>query len=717
MHRGIFLSLIVAMALFMTPAADAAETVTTTWGGSAERIYETGFMHMLMKNPGGGVSLFNMELIENDASGSGHSEKGQYTDKIWGDIRARKILELDDPRAASAWIIIFPHYKSAKYPLTFSVNGNESRIDNWDIAKNREFYRWSEFPASWLKRGKNVIDLYCPEAKTEEEGWEIFISRAEEFEKGGGNPARVGETSFRSTDNGRSWKQSPFDADMRTRAEYSVRLSLDRFVKTGWLASPVIDLWTGDENMVIVPQREIHTMKLVVEADVPEETLIEYYFRRGTEAGPSGENGEDYEFIGTGAHLDFEIGGADLNRRYVQFKAVLSTQNPIKSPVITSASVTAELLERVPRHDNLYVVEADNPAIRYPSVEWEWEPWDRPEFRELRARENLDEVIAGSRTQLDAQVKLMRHVASRWLHSTVFPEFPGWDALSILDRAEFFGAGGYCLTFNNLLGGMCMAYGWQARIVNCVIHEVVEVWNDDFGTWVFFDADYMNHYNYDRATGEPLDMLELHRRFLDYYFPGRTIDWMTDRNDDWKLGWSIDWISLRDDDPPPVGRGSTTNQDNVQLTGFVNAAFMRMVPRNNWYEKPYPRPVSHGSGTNWPWNGYVNWYDEQTPPHRNYSWHTDRPQDMWPVLNRIHADITQGFGNDRLFLRFETYTPNFSHFEVDVDDTGWKMVGERWAWLLQSGRNSLRVRAVNKLGAKGKPSSFIINHADRPFGE
>jgi len=704
--------------LFSADSVRAERMVNTLWGGSAEMVYETGFMSMLMKHPGGGVSLFNMELIENDSPGSGHSEKGQFTDIIWGKIRARKILSLDDSRANAAWIIVFPHYKSGKYPLRFTVNGHESAIPDWDTTKNREWYRWSEFPAEWLKKGNNMIELFCPEAQTGAEGWEIFISRADEFAGGGGDPAHVGETSFKSFDSGRSWQQSPFDSDRKTRAEYSVRLSLDRYMPTGWLASPVIDLWKGDSGDVIVPLREIQSMKLIVEADMPEGTSVGYYFRRGTDPNPSNAGWEEYRPVGSGPRLEYEIGGADLNRRYVQFKAVLSTRNPLKSPVIRSAHVTAELLERVPLNDNVFVVETDNPVIRYPSIPWEWESANRPEFREVRDRENLDEVIAGSRTQFDAQVKLLDYVARRWLHSTVFPEYPGWDALSILDRIEYKGAGGYCVTFNNLLGGMCMAYGWQARIVNCVIHEVVEVWNDDFGKWVFFDADYMNHYNYDVETGEPLDMLELHRRFLDYYFPGKVMNWMDDTFDEWNIDTpSIKWISLRAGDPPPVNRGSQVSPPGAQLTGFVNGAFMRMVPRNNWYEKPCPRPLSHGSGTNWPWNGYVNWYDSQTPPHRNYSWHTDRPQDMWPVLNRVHVDAVQGMGNDRVFLRFETYTPNFSHFEVDVDDTGWKRVGDRWTWLFQSGQNTLRVRAVNKLGAKGKPSVIIINHADRPFAD
>ncbi len=693
---------------FALSAAAAPKTVTTHWGGNAELLYDSGFMQGLMRAGNGGVKLFDMELIENEAPGSGHSEAGVYTDKIWGQFRARKLLYVDDPRAESAWIVVFPHYKSGKYPLRFTVNGHESAIPAWDTSKNREWYRWSEFPAEWLKKGKNTIDLFCPEAKTEEEGWEIFIARQEEFEHGGGDPSEVGKTSFKSTDGGESWKESAFGPLGKVRAEYSVRISLDRSVSDGWLASPVIDLWRGDSDDFIVPLREIRKMQVSARAEVPEGSSVEYYYRKGTEPDPFAKSWEDYHRIGEGETLEFETGGADLNRRYVQFKAVLKTENPLVSPVIRSLDVEAELLERIPLHENIKVVSVENEPIGYSSLGWEWEKHDRPEFTELRERENLDEVIAGSRTQFDAQVKLLDYVSKRWRHSTPFPEFPGWDALSILNRVESAGAGGYCLTFNNLLGGMCMAYGWQARMVNCVGHEIIEVWNDDFGKWVFLDADFANHYNWDPETGEPMSMLELHRKYLDYYYPGKTLDWMTDM---------FKWFDPLEDKPQPVKRGSLTDHDYGKLTGFVNSAFMRLIPRNNYYEKPYPMPVSHGSGTNWPWDGYVNWYDERTPPVRKNSWHTDRPQDMWPDLNKVKVDAVSGFGNDRLFLRFETYTPNFSHFEVDVDDTGWKKVSDRWTWLLQSGKNTIRVRAVNKLGAKGKPSTAVVYHANAPFAE
>ena len=173
--------------------------------------------------------------------------------------------------------------------------------------------------------------------------------------------------------------------------------------------------------------------------------------------------------------------------------------------------------------------------------------------------------------------------------------------------------------------------------------------------------------------------------------------------------------NLFEEKNPPVKKGTYTTHTD-KFSGFRNSIIVKMLPRNNFYEKPYPIPMRHMSMKG-AWDGYICWYDEKTPPIRKYSWHTDRPRDMWPDLNKVHVDVTSGFGNDRLFLRFETYTPNFSNFEVNADETGWKKVGDRWSWLLGSGRNTLRVRAVNMLGAKGYPSSFVLNHADAPFGE
>ncbi len=713
----------VVILLLLIPVFAPGATVRTAWGGGAEKIYDTGFVNKVMKHPGGGVSLFNMVLIENDAPGSGYSEKGEDGDVVWGKNRARKVLYLDDPRAEKAWFVALferevwflpADQKAKKRPLMVTINGNAVKYDDWGIDKSIITYRWFEFPSAWLKKGQNVIELSCPEAASPDQGWEVWLARADEFKDGGGDPAHVGETSFKSFDGGRTWKQSPFGPGETDRAEYTIRLSLDRYVRSGWLASPVIDLWKGESGDFIVPLREVQNMRLKVEADVPPETRVEYFFRRGTNPQPFSGEWESYRPIGNGASLDFAIGGLDLNRRYVQFKAVLTTENPLKSPVIKSADLTAELQESVPLHKNIVVAAQENPVIKYSSLDWEWESSDRPEYEDLRERENLDAVVAGSRTEFEAQVRLLNHVSGRWTHSGAFPEYPLWDAHSILNRIETTGSGGYCLMFNTLLCGMLQSYGWNARLTHVSFHEICEVWNDEYGKWIFFDADGLNNYNYLVETAEPLGMYELHKLYLDYYFPGKTIDWMHD--------W-ISWMDKLPDKEFPVARGSLTQHEpphhyssHDYLSGFINAGFIRVVPRNNWYAKPYPKPLTHNAFT--PWDGYVNWYDAQSPYQRHYSRHTDRARDLWPDLNLVHVDATSGVSNDRLFLRFETYTPNFSHFEVNADDTGWeRLKGDRWVWLLQSGKNTLRVRAVNTLGARGKPSVFVLNHGDAAFGK
>jgi hypothetical protein len=262
----------------------------------------------------------------------------------------------------------------------------------------------------------------------------VYIARADEFEQGGGDPEHVGETSFKSDNGGESWKQSPFGPLGNTKAEYTVRISLDRYKREGWLASPVIDLWRGDDENLLVPLRNLNSTTITLETDVPEGTQVEYYLRKGFSIDPFADDWGEYEFIGSGERLNYPMDQQSQNRRYIQLRAVLTTTNPLISPVVRSLRVKSGMRELVPLHDNIIIVEENNPDIKYSSIDWEWERWDRPEFAELRTLENLDEVVLGSRTDLEAQVRLLDYVTKRWRHMSPMPEYPGWDAISILKR-------------------------------------------------------------------------------------------------------------------------------------------------------------------------------------------------------------------------------------------------------------------------------------------
>jgi hypothetical protein len=707
----LYVLLLLASVILVGPGRANAQTDAFTWNATAETIYDTGFMNMLMKHPEGGVGLFNLDLIENDAFGAGNSTKGVTKDTVWGDMCARKVLVVDDPRAHAASLYVFPQ-RSLKHPLTVTINGHETHIPNTP-RKGWETVRWIDFPAEWLKKGRNVIDLKCPEAQTEADGWVMQLARADEYEAGGGDPADVGETSFKSVNGGRSWKQSPFGPDGGTRAEYSVRISLERHVPGGWLESPVIDLWKGDSDDIISRQRTIQHLAITLRAEVPEGTSVTWWFRKGTHPSPTSDAWEEYEKLGDGAVLDAQIGGREFNRRYLQFKAVLSTDDPLVSPVVRSARIMAKFKEAfpIPRHTNIHVLEVDNPPVRYSSLPWEWEKCDLPGQETLRRQENLDAVIAGSRTQFEAQLKLLDYAKKRWRWTDPGAEYPEWDALSIVNRVSKTGGGGMCIQQNLFFVGLCQAYGWQGRLIGIDGHEVCEVWNDDYGKWIYFDAFFPNHVLCDVDTGEPLSMLEIHDLYLDYFYPDRPMDWQTD----YRRG--RDEIMAREDRPPVV-RSSLTfhDHDRNAYTGFTESRILRLIPRTNFMEKPFPRPLAHFGGGYF-WSGYVSWYDDRTPVRGQYADYTNRPRDFWPDLNTVHITASQGYGNERLFLEFETFTPNFCHFEVNTDDGGWEETDERWTWLLVPGRNCLRVRSVNAAGVGGKPSTITVNNVVMPLNE
>ena len=134
MLRNILRFAAIMIACFGLSHQASASVVETKWGGSSEMVYDSGFMHMLMKHSDGGVSLFNMDLVRNDAPGAGMSDKGVSSDIIWGEHCARKILFLDDNRARKAFLfILIKKYSTSpgKHPVRYSVNGNDEVV--WDV--------------------------------------------------------------------------------------------------------------------------------------------------------------------------------------------------------------------------------------------------------------------------------------------------------------------------------------------------------------------------------------------------------------------------------------------------------------------------------------------------------------------------------------------------------------------------------------------------------
>ena len=145
---------------------------------------------------------------------------------------------------------------------------------------------------------------------------------------------------------------------------------------------------------------------------------------------------------------------------------------------------------------------------------------------------------------------------------------------------------------------------------------------------------------------------------------------------------------------------------------YTNTEFMRMMPRNDFSTTTAPEPLNQGM-MQWPWNGYLNWYDELAPPKLQYSWHTDRKCDFWPTLGLVHYEAVPSVNAEMIFIRMATFTPSFSHYQARINQGQWQDSDANYTWILGAGKNKLEMRTVSKFGVKG-PISFIeLNYAKK----
>ncbi len=66
--------------------------------------------------------------------------------------------------------------------------------------------------------------------------------------------------------------------------------------------------------------------------------------------------------------------------------------------------------------------------------------------------------------------------------------------------------------------------------------------------------------------------------------------------------------------------------------------FFNYIPRNNFYEKPYPQPKTQGC--DWDWDNYWCWEDPISPKRWQYRNFTDRRSDVGWTINQVHFDAT-----------------------------------------------------------------------------
>lgn len=743
---GRLVSLLFLVLLPLSPCRAAPEprvsrNVSTEM--EALRAYESGRVSNLMKSPDGqSIILEDMVVFEDDAPGAGWSQKGPFTEEVRVGVLAKKRLFVADPTAREAHAVLFMEplnpEKELQAPYYLLVNGH--RIEGNPVPSHEGNWHWVRIPLDFLEPGENEIVVGCDAPSGE--GYRLLIAREDEYEAGGGfwtyegntsqicaglvapptqegkpgfERIRVGERSSKSTDGGTTWITRALGGSNDVVGEYSIRLNLRRYKANGTIESPPIDLWQGIEGHTrIIPQCQVDGLVLAVTGEAPAESDIRWLLRFGDTPNLMSRSWTDYIPIEATATARAHI--ADISGRFIQWKADLKSNNPFSTATVRGVRVDRILSFTPPAENTFYVWDYQNSRLRVPSIPFAWEDFSHPELAAIRSRLDLDRLLEGATGDFDRINRVRHHISTLWKHELPEPDYPAWNGLEILDRKERMGAGGMCVQFSALFLQALQSLGYAARHVNLFFHDTVEVYVDELGKWVLVDPESVfDSYQFSAEDGEPLSALDQHKHFLDTYgfAKERPINWMDPNPWGWPggdgsskpqaLGFSTftDWIN-NPENPPPLHR----------LAGFL-----RIFPRNNFLSHPNPMPVNHGLRYHWPWNGYVNWYDESTPRKLQYSLHSDREADFYPTMNRVQYTATWGEAVGTIDIDLLTYTPGFDSFEIRQGNGEWVESPPRWTWsLAPSAVNTVEVRTRNQAGHTGKPSRLqVVWHYREPF--
>ncbi|MDP6778070.1 MAG: hypothetical protein QGI83_15035, partial [Candidatus Latescibacteria bacterium] len=454
----------------------------------------------------------------------------------------------------------------------------------------------------------------------------------------------------------------------------------------------------------------LESCRLDWDVDLPEDTSAEFQVRFSDNPVVSADTWSSYEAVGGVSREWKEPGG-----RYLQFKGILRTENPLQSPVLRGMSIESTLEEIAqPTEVGCRVVEIRNRKVIRPSVEFVYEDYAR--LREYRERFELDQVVATASTEFQAQLALLRWAYEIPLdrldpYAWSFYDLPVLErdaAGNIIRQKEYKTRrrDHHCLYSNLAFVGACLSMGYPARWTNIATrttygHEVSEVWSNDFDKWVFADAT-RDYCILDPDTGIPLSLTEISERLkaivkqeADWEFPIRSQ--ISDRREARKVN-----VAYREGDHELKVSDLDHGPYLLLFKGQLRTPF-----RNDFASRPEPVPWRVSS--NWGGDLLYGYYNDIFPRKREYQHHTNRWQDFNPVLNRCELTLSETGEAGTIRVDVDTETPCLDSFNVQRDDGDW--VGQTETsidWVLHEGLNHLRIRARNTAGVLGPESSASV---------
>jgi hypothetical protein len=699
----------------------------------------------------GVIRLDDTELIEDDAPATGIPEgynsygggPVEWVEDLKKGIVIKKLLEVENPSASSARVVVKAmEVKDNKEPLYLSLNGEEfvrpaSRIafpyahQYFDLVWDRWYY--IDLPVEKLRKGENELLLWT---KSDSTSWSILVALDKEFKRGSltrTSPNR----SMKSLDYGRTWSDNKLGAMNSVDGEYSVRLSLDHFLPSGEYISPLIDFINGDDPV----KRYAHDVKISIwpDLDEPVQTKVKVLVRFGADPFIGDQSWTSWMPLERGQVYSLD------DKHYLQWRAELTTNAPLETPLIRSIRLTASWEDHSPNGNaGLHAHVINNGRISSLSYPFTYENLNHPGLKKFREDHKLDQIVWGATSEFEVMMRLLN-----WAYRVPLTQNGytwNWNDVTIVkpskpaptnqveakqDLRRNTGSGKFpvfempqlngpffknrrmetmCLYPTQALIGALLSMGYQARHININSegmsgHEVTEVWSNEFNKWIYLDPT-IDTYYFDIATGIPLNLLEVHN-LLAGQMP---------RTETWKRPFSPDIgkevvsrinVGMRQGNNPFSIKYSPG--DNGGRWALETMGYFRIIPRNDFLSNPLPVPV-HTGATCWGWDGFLNWYDCTFPKRNEYQRYTNRATDFYQPLNQALVFLNETDKPGVLKVEVENFTPGgFDTLLVLVNDGDWINRNEAgWTWILRSGLNSIRVRTRNTRGILGPVSEIQV---------
>lgn len=649
----------------------SAAAVGGEWRFDARRIDEVAeARNVRLARDGSALELDRGELIHDDGPAAGYSYRPNE-EPLGEEIRVRKELVLDDPRAASAVLLVGPGGA-----LQGTLNGTSIALAQPRKAGN--YWQQYSIPADLLKAGANELILWGK--------GKLWIAREDEYAAGAAADRASPKRSARSGDAGTTWKANRLGPRGDIGGEYCIRLHLDRFRTSGWFKLPVLDLGSSDDSP-IAAALDVSDLKAFV-TTVVEGEAAEIAIRLRSGPTPSPDSGwSEWKDLAVGSDMEARVAG-----RFVELKADLSTKDRLRSPRLRQIIVRSTPKPATTWQRNWKASEFQNGAIVRSCIPFRYEPFDHPRLKQFRRQHRLDDVVAGAKTELEQIERLASWASRQWQNGHLAKEYPAWDALDILaPHADGTPVGGFCQQYNLVLLQAAESFGIPGRCVSIGSgdhgvdlrsgHETVELWSNEFRKWVYIDGNAAWHF-VDPGSRAPLSLRELRARQLNA-------------------------IRKQPYDPVECMVLAKTRYTWTDLTGWPAFAELRLIPRSNFLEQKAPLPLNQGM-RGWFWTGHVAWSDDDYPASLLYGERAVRSQDWDWTLNqtRIVLEATRTPGEVRVHL--ESDTPVFERWLGAVDGESPKDVRNGFLWKLHAGENALTVRSQNIAGRAGSPSRVVL---------